>query len=173
MKTIIMLFVFINPILSNCLSNNTSDPIVKITLRGVYCLPENRFLSDDSIIYFLIDLEIINNLDEYCDFITYDCAAGANLVIESKNLKVCANNCGSNSIKHVRLQKHEIFTLPIIMAGNRYDNVKDVRLGWILTTDYDNFRQAAGQRGVDNVNVIWSNKIKLSNSGGDVYKISE
>lgn len=173
MRTLLFLLLFINPILTNCISNNISEPFLRITLRGVYNLHENKLDVNDSLLYFLIDLDIINESDKSCDFITYNCASGANVVIDSKNLKVCANNCGSNSIQPIRLKQNGKFTLSIILVGNRYDTDRNFTLGWITTMNYDNFKKATEEGRMDLVDVIWSKPIQLHISGGQIFTISE
>lgn len=173
MRTILFLLVFINPILTNCTSNNNSEPILRITFRAVYNLPKNNLDINDSLLYFLIDLDIINESDKSCDFITYNCASGANVVIDSKYFKVCANNCGSNSIQPIRLKQNGKLTLPIILVGNRYDLDRNFTLGWIVTTNYDNFKKATEEGRIDLVDVIWSKPIQLHISGGQIFTISK
>ena len=151
-----------------------SEIVFTTTLKGSYNLPEHAV--NDSIYYFLIDCNIINNSDSTVHFTTHSCAIPAYVVTDDKEIKVCHMNCSGNFMTGIKLQTKESFSFPLILKTNKNNVNKILKIGWIFLTPQYNldsweYADLLMKSKTNLENVLWSEPIELFNGGGTPYKI--
>lgn len=182
MKKIYLILVFLSFVYNGGADNyslkNETKFVVKAVLKGSYFLEENNDLnhpSRDNIYYFLIDFNLINNTDDTVKFLTYSCSTFGNIVTDSKNIEICANNCASNSIMPVELGPKQILSVPVIFRTNTKNAVGSIKVGWILlsetTYNVSNLPKILARCRKSLENVIWSDSINLQGWGTRCYEI--
>ena len=149
-----------------------SKLVLKAVFKGTYNLTKG-----DSTIYFLVEVKLINNTDSICDFMAYNCAAGASILFNSDQVKICPNQCSMNYPTHIIINPNQEFIIPIVLQSKR-DNSSlngSLKIGYVLVPPSlfkaTNFNELLFNMKKNNENVLWSDAIFLSNTGGDPYDI--
>jgi hypothetical protein len=182
MKIIYLILTFVNFFYScNVEKNNNkkeSALTVKAILRGDYNLLENKNCSpwNDSIFYFLIDVQLINNTNSSIEFLTYNCATAANIVVDSRNINTCFNNCLSNKLTLIELKPKQVFSLSVILSANKEKTKNLFKVGWVFLTEENTVWSNNFSSKLENCrkkleNVIWSDPINFQSSQVKPYEI--
>jgi len=161
----------------NCEEEKTkakNDLTLSAVVKGIYNLPEHT--GKDSIFYILVTVKLTNNTNSNIEFLAYSCAVGKNIVIDTKNIETCANNCGGNFLSSINLNKKQSFNLPVILKMTRENFNRQIKIGWILLTkentgSVDNHFSIFEKNRANLENVIWSDPVLIPSSGGQPYVI--
>ena len=134
----------------------------------------------DSNYYFLVDLDLINNSDSICQFITMSCTSLINIVSSSDQIEFLGHLCASNYYTTINLAPKQEYYLPvIIILRNKYLQVlnNQVKFGFILVKPkrYDpDFNTSIVRESRKNLqNVIWSDPITLPHTSFQPYEIKQ
>jgi hypothetical protein len=177
---IILLLIFSVPCIEKkCHHNSEPNLEFKAELKGSYKLPqiENAFPNDnESIIYYMIEVKLINRSDSIINFITYSCSVIGNIALSSNDVKKCYNRCSGNSPMIIHLKPTQEFSMPIILQSTKSNSNSYINIGWIfldakILPDID-LKQTLSNPVNMIQNIIWCNSIYLDSSGGKPFEIN-
>jgi hypothetical protein len=152
--------------------------LFRATYKGCYTFPQGDFLdNNDSIFYYLIDLNLKNTTSKQIEFITFSCTPFVNVVLKTNEFKICQNRCVTNQFNSVFLNPGQEFKIPLIIKGNEHVKSKCISIGWALLTKentkrVDNYFYVLKRARKDFKNVLWSNEICVDNDGGYPIEIN-
>jgi len=161
-----------------CIGHNTSTiqtPENRLLLKAIEKGNYN-FSKEDSTLYTLVEISLINNTNSECNFIGYSCATGANIITNSKHVKICPNQCPMNFPKPIIVKPGQEFSIPVIFQISKYKGLDcdpaPLKIGFVLVPQElfngDNFGELLFKMITNNENILWCD---LSNIGGDPYEI--
>ncbi len=147
------------------LAKNDSSLVLKAIYKGT-CV---NFSDEKHESYYLAEINLINNTDSICEFITFTCYTSANYIISPKGYSIFGHWCSSNLEVPIKLKPDQEFSFPIIFSRTKdYDsNDEQVKFGFILLTRKDLLSQYKDTFEVFDslrkyqTNVIWSEPITL------------
>jgi hypothetical protein len=173
-----LLIVFCTCVYHDKTQDEKCQLTVNAILRGSYDLTQNGIneLNPDSICYFLIEIKLVNNSKESSKFIFYDCTPISNIVLASKEFKICTNSCLSNARMLFELKPNEELSFPIIIKSKSKNAYDKIRIGWAFLTKenlgaIENFDNILEKAHTKYENVIWSNYLQLDRFGGKPLEI--
>lgn len=182
MKLIILIIYLIS--LLSCQSGVSKQKeigiIARTELRGCFELPQHDDSSiiNDSILFFLIDVMLINTSNESIEFITYTCSSSGNIVLDNKAIRVSINRCSGNGPMPVELKPNQELSIPVILQAQKKDSFTKIRIGWVFIesdskviksfSDISSLLLRKRERQED---VIWSEPLYLSASGGTPFEL--
>lgn len=166
---------FLNNDAQGQLVNNTL--IVEVVSRGTYNLPMSHNPHQPPY-YYLLELKLINKSDKTSEFLTYNCTPMFNMLIDSKEYKICSPICPGNSISTIRLKPGQTFCISVIIENDSQKLNDSIRVGWIFlnnenTTDVDDFHKKLDDPHINKNYVIWSKKMNLAIDENTPAKIQE
>lgn len=161
-------------------SNNKGENSLEFNaeLKGSYELPQidNSYpFNNGDIIYYIVEVRLINHTDSVIKFITYTCTTIGNIVLSSQDVQKCFNRCSGNSPMIISLKPNQEFSLPIILQSIKSNSNYSIKIGWIfldakILPDIDLKLTLSNPNDMIH-NIIWSNSIFLDSSGGKPYEI--
>jgi hypothetical protein len=136
-------------------------------------LPTKGFseVSQDSLDYFLIDVNLLNNSDDSLYFLTYNNTPIGNIILDSKQFKICLNSFLNNAPIGIELKPGKEFSIPLILETHRRNANANIKIGWALLTPkivgkMDNYFNLIEEARTKYKNVIWSDPLYLNELGG-------
>ena len=134
MKTFCLCLIIISSFfLSNAEDVNQKNGnglVLYATYRGYYNFPYNiEHAETDSLYYFLVEVKLINNTGDIFKFLTATCTPIGNIVPESKDFKICVNNCMRNLNGQIELKPGQEFSIPLILAANKKNINRPIKIG--------------------------------------------
>lgn len=161
-----------------CVRNSTNS--VKTTENKIFleAIEKGNYScsNEDSTLYTLVEIRLVNNTDSECKFIANSCATGASFITNSEQVKICLNQCSINFPKLFILKPGQEFSIPVILQISKYkssyyDSIP-LRIGMVLIPHNlftgDNFHELLFKMKRNNDNILWCD---LSNVGGDPYEV--
>lgn len=181
MKVIIILSIILgSQFLSDIEDKNQiteSGLVLKADYRGYYNFPP-VYLSGkyDSTYYFLFDAKLINNTASLVEFLTFSCTPMHNIVLNSKNYRLCQNNCINNQFFSVKLNPGQEFSIPVIIEAKKKHLGNCFKIGWVFLTkdntkNVDYYFEVLKRAATKYENVIWSNEVCFDELGGHPIEI--
>jgi hypothetical protein len=167
----------------NCVIEKQSEAGLKVKpeLRGCFRLARNEdpsLVNNDSIIYFLVDIKLINMSDRLIKFVTYTCTSVGNIVLDNRQIRVCVNDCSGNGPTIIVLKPKQEFSLPVLLQTNIKNAYSKIRVGWIFLDpnserikSFYSISKLLTDRRENLKNVIWSDQVFLGGTGGIPYEI--
>ena len=151
---------------SNC-QNKNNALVLKTTLRGSYlfeCINHSHE-GCDSLIYYLIDVKLINNSKKKIEFLTYYNTPISNVILTSDEFKFVGNHYINNGLFSIELNRGKEFSFPLFLVANRNID-KKIIIGWAYltyenTVSRDNYENVLEKARTEYKNVIWSDSIYL------------
>jgi hypothetical protein len=170
MKTFYFLLIVF--VCSTFLNNDALGQLVNKSItveavsRGTYNLPMSHNPHQPPY-YYLLELKLINKSDKTSEFLTYNCTPMFNMLIDSREYKICSPICPGNSISTIRLKPGQSFFISVIIEKDLQKLEDSIRVGWIYlnyenTTDVDDFHEKLFNPDLNKNYIIWSKKLKLS-----------
>jgi hypothetical protein len=140
-----------------------SSLVLKAIFKGTYV----NFSNENRDTYYLAEVNLINNTDSICEFITHTCYSAINYIISPKGYSILGHWCSGDSERPIKLKPNQVFSSPIIFCITDSFDYKDyqVRFGFILLTPKALFSQYKDSWEVwdslrkNQTNVIWSEPI--------------
>jgi hypothetical protein len=155
--------------------------IAKAELKGCFNLPQNLdplVNTVDSLLFFLVDVKLINPTDHPIGFITYTCTSSGNIVVDSRAVMVCANRCSGNGPMPIELKPNQEISLPVIIQTNKVNSNMKIKLGWVyidkdskLIRSFSDISKLLNKKRERLEDVIWSEPIYLESSSGKPLEI--
>lgn len=154
--------------------------IVRTELRGCFELPQydDPSIINDSILFFLVDVKLINTSNQSIEFITYSCTSAGNIVLDNKVIRISVNRCSGNGPMLIELEPKQEFSLPVILQAHRGNSFTKIKIGWVFIdgdtkliksfSDISNLLIRKRERLQD---VIWSEPLYLHASGGTPFEL--
>lgn len=168
------LFIFIISILSCDNKISRHELIFKADLRGSYDLPLSDLINQnqDGLEYFLLDAKLINDSETEKKFVSYSCTPIANIVVDTKFVEFCVNNCSRNSLTTIILKPGQELQLPIIIKVKSENTDIKIRIGWILIENINkNLDKHFEMSRKTLQNIIWSDPLTIEIGKGQPYEI--
>ena len=163
------------------INQKESGLITKVELKGCFQLPQHEdafIINDDSMLYYLIDVKLVNTSDRSIEFITYSCTSVGNIVLDNKLFRICVNRCSGNAPMLLVLRPKQEFYLPIILQTNIRDTIDRIKVGWIYIGRDNESISTSGympklltRKRINLEDVIWSEPLCLNSSGGIPFTI--
>lgn len=162
--TLIAILILFGTQVSRCQIKNSEIALIAVC-RGSYKLNE----TDAEITkkyFFLIEISLENHSKKSIEFLTFNCTPINNIIIDSKSLKICPNNCIQNTYFPVKLNPGQTFSIPVILRSGLEDADNEIRIGWAYLTEentgnVDNYFNVLEEAHTSFKNVIWSNELRL------------
>lgn len=155
--------------------------VVNAQVRGCYNLPQNEkpiYGNSDSLLFFIVDVKVINTSNQPVSFFTYSCSIGENLILDNKLISLCASRCSGNGPIKLELKSKQTLSIPIILQVPRKISLLKAKIGWIyIDKTVENITFSDYYKLIQNKkkilqDVIWSNIFNLDFSGGKPYDIN-
>ena len=174
MKIISVLLLCLSSFLFKDNDSLKNGLVFKVSIRGSYDLPQADFVIIDSLRYYLLDAKLTNHSTTEKKFVSYLFTVVPNIVTDTKYVKTCLNNFGTNYATTFTLKPGQELNMPIIVQVNNQNLGIQVKFGWIYM-DYDsaerNFEKFFENSRKTHENVIWSDPIRMNITGDKPYEI--
>lgn len=138
---------------------------LEVFSRGNYNFPISGS-SHKTPYYCLFDVSLINKSDKRLEFLTFTCSPTKNLVVDSKNYKICMNICVHNTIYPIKLEPGQRLCISVILETDSEKLNDSIRIGWLHlnyenTKDVFDFYDKLKQAEPNDRDIIWSKKTYL------------
>lgn len=134
--------------------------------------------------YYLVDVKLINNTNEECEFYTFTCGSLINIITDSKQVNFLYHNCSADLATLIKLNPRQEYSVDVILLRNKYMNGfnTNVKFGFIInkpktkfgrkipTTNHEILSELKLMREKQE-NVIWSDPVSLTATSFNPYEI--
>jgi hypothetical protein len=164
---LISAFIMVTCIFCYSCQNKNNALVLKSTLRGSYFFKCTNYLPEgcDSLEYYLLDVELINNSKNKIEFLTNYNTPIRNVILTSNEFKIVGNHYINDGLFTIELNPGKGITFPLFLVANRKIH-KKIIIGWAYltyenTVSIDNYLHVLEKARTEYKNVIWSDSIYL------------
>lgn len=180
MKNVFLFLLFLS--LIQCTTSTTNkiekkEYVITAVQKGAYNFQRDYsslISRNDSIYNYLFEMKIKNNGNEILRFVTFSCSIIDNVVLDSKEIFLCVNNCAKNSMQIIELKPLEELIFPIILQTNQKNAYNHLKIGFVLiqpSKNINNFKEELYMKKKNFENIVWTSIIQLHPASGTPYEL--
>jgi len=157
---------------------NADRLILKANLVATYANYSNQ---RDRNFYYLVDLRLINNSNNECEFYTLICGSLVNIITDSRQISFLYHNCSADLASLIKLKPRQEYSVSAILVRNKYLGTfnPNVRFGFIISkpkkgaiTNHEIVTRLKALR-ENPENAIWSDPVILTATNSYTYEIKD